>query len=741
MAKSTFNMSRCGSSGGIGGNSQPCSGWAEIRSANGDDITVVSKDKLKEALREIYAEEPALTKTISDRVKLFYDCPKEGDAVFWNPMKGSSGGYDIAAAELNIANPSDTEQLIESLGIVEKVHSANCEDGMLVDTDGYEATVVFFGHITFSTQSQELIPGSVYYLADNSTNVPFNKKLGNNAVHGEYEPVISKPVFVSTGVHTAMVTNYRPLTGSPTGGVQQREEYAVEIIPNSYNDSAGNFSHTGWEVTVKNVGDVASRNALFLQLEYNKLEGPQTTGTNFRINPLQPDTYYHFEDIGILYTANQAAIRGEDATIKDEITFKVVPSFAGGPSYVTGIGELRARLKVFTQSTANISSSERLSSPEILLTNESDVMVSKIAPTLSFAGECSDNLTNTNDVFYDEDGLVDPTQVLYEEGTVFEIKLENSICNTVGAFPQLDENGQTIDRSVVSMKVPMTSSIGFMVEALIETNNTFEVDNTFNVIDGAFKLPPVIPETGEYNSVLEIIPINSSGDTIIERHLRIKAVDADTTELPSDHWASQYAASQSQIYCTGKECCNPTFEVLIPADTNSIIVPITNILTDGDCEVFGGSNADVTNAVFYTKPAGADSITPRNRDSIYLSFKNMRENTQFCYPSVAFGVKPSFMTIYDKKARVIEDINDHTITGNQPEQYDPRYTLTEIGAQDTLDGEEVRFTINLGSTEAGAPETCYTFNFDGSMQGKHFTLEEIEKLQGSNFSVRTISTS
>ena len=113
-------------------------------------------------------------------------------------------------------------------------------------------------------------------------------------------------------------------------------------------------------------------------------------------------------------------------------------------------------------------------------------MVSKIAPTLSFVGECSDNLTNTNDVFYDEDGLVDPTQVLYEEGTVFEIKLENSLCNTVGAFPQLDENGQAIDRSVVSMKVPMTSSIGFMVEALIETNNTFEVDNTFNVIDGSF---------------------------------------------------------------------------------------------------------------------------------------------------------------------------------------------------------------------------------------------------------------
>ena len=56
---------------------------------------------------------------------------------------------------------------------------------------------------------------------------------------------------------------------------------------------------------------------------------------------------------------------------------------------------------------------------EILLANESDVMISKIAPTLSFSGECSDNLTNTNDVFYNENGVVDPTQVLYEEGDLY----------------------------------------------------------------------------------------------------------------------------------------------------------------------------------------------------------------------------------------------------------------------------------------------------------------------------------
>ena len=52
--------------------------------------------------------------------------------------------------------------------------------------------------------------------------------------------------------------------------------------------------------------------------------------------------------------------------------------------------------------------------------------------------------------------------------------------------------------------------------------------------------------------MLEIIPINSSGDTIIERHLRIKAINADLTE---HHLTigQVNASSQSQIYCTGKD--------------------------------------------------------------------------------------------------------------------------------------------------------------------------------------------
>ena len=97
------------------------------------------------------------------------------------------------------------------------------------------------------------------------------------------------------------------------------------------------------------------------------------------------------------------------------------------------------------------------------------------------------------------------------------------------------------------------------------------------------------------------------------------------------------------------------------------------------------------------------------------------------------------MTIYDNKARLIPSLASHEKTQNDGQYYDPRYTIAEVGAQDALDGQEIRFTVNIGSQFANAPETCYTFVFDGSVQGKHFTLEELAHLQGDDFKVRIIT--
>ena len=59
-----------------------------------------------------YMQKNCFNKTISDREN-YFDCPKEGDR-FWNPMKELRIGYDIGRSS-NIANPSDTEQLINHL--------------------------------------------------------------------------------------------------------------------------------------------------------------------------------------------------------------------------------------------------------------------------------------------------------------------------------------------------------------------------------------------------------------------------------------------------------------------------------------------------------------------------------------------------------------------------------------------------------------------------------------------------
>ena len=94
MGKSTFNMSRCGLEEESEVEIQPCTGWTQIQSTNGDDISIVSDDKLKEALRKIWEEDDRSHTNVSDEVTLKYDCPRE-EMLFLNKNKG---GYDLASA-------------------------------------------------------------------------------------------------------------------------------------------------------------------------------------------------------------------------------------------------------------------------------------------------------------------------------------------------------------------------------------------------------------------------------------------------------------------------------------------------------------------------------------------------------------------------------------------------------------------------------------------------------------------
>ena len=709
MSNSAFNMSKCGSGGGSGGSACNSGGWAEIIPTGGDEITVVSNDKLRQALREIWKENPqSHTTQIADMVQLKYDCPRVGDAVFWNSYKN---GYDLASAEVDNSNYfKDSEHLVESLAIVEDVN-IQCTDGQDVPDEGYTAKVVFFGKITFPNESTELDPGIVYYLSDtyakiNTSTTP-DKIIGSNAVHAIHEPVISTPLFVATGKHTAIVTNYRPLTGSPTGGRPLSEEYKMRIDPHIYNNADGEFLYSGWKILIENTGTVTSRNHLLLQIEYNKLEGPQSKEDN--PNLIGNDVYVHHVDIGVLHNEAEANIRNDDEIVSSRL-FDFNPSTA---PYVTGIGEISVRLKVITQSTANINFNDKLSSPEVLLVNSGDITKSTIVPTLQWSGRCDDNKTNNNDIYVKGDTVV--TSPDSDEGSVFEIKLLTSTINSVGSTTP-----------PVQLKIPMPYGVGFKIEAMTETvSGEFEVNSVWTPVTGTFKLS--LPD----REMLEVIPVSSTGATVVEQRLRIAAVNRDGTLLPDTHWAHKYSSEKltdNLVFCFSNKCCIDGNEQFISENANSLAKNISSILSDGDSHLL--NNKD--NATFYSKSVNGTSWHG-DLGTLALSWKNCRENTTFCFPPTDQGTTAAFMTIYANEARPISNIAGHQKTDNEGQFYDPRYALMEIGAQETLNNKSVRLTVNSGSASSSAPETCFTFKFSGSERGNHFTIQELEHFDPDTF--------
>jgi len=740
MSNSAFNMSKCGSSGGRGGACNP-SGWAKIQDKGGNELTIVSDDKLRSALREIHTEyygdnkEVGGLSAVKDHVDLVYDCPKAGDAIFYNPDKK---GWDLASAELDNSNYFDTERLIESLAVVEKV-LVECKQGDTSSSNQrHPARVVFFGKITFPSETTKLQPGIVYYLAD--TIALLNeaqetskqsatgglvdtgtwKRVGSNVVHSNYEPTISKPVFVATGEHTAIVTNYRPLTGSPTGGRELSEEYKIKVDPHLYTESGtGKILYTGWKIKVENTGTVTSRNNLVVEIAYNKLEGPQErreySDKNVQLPTLMgSEIYVYHVDIGVLHNEAEANVKDDDTIVSHKTVDFIPNQFLEN----TGIGEVTVKLKVMTQSTANIDFNDRYNSPEVLLANQDEMKKSRIVPTLSWTGSCADNLQNENDIYVKGSTVLPANNVKYEEGSVFEIKLTDSQIPGVGTD------------NVYKFKVPMPYNIGFEIDALIESNDgQYTNDSEWSPVTGTFKL--TLPS----KEMIEIIPVTSGGQTVVEKTLRISAVTLDGKSLPSTHWANEYSVGllkNNRVACLSNSCCIDEYEQFIPENSASISKSITPILTNGDSALINNK----TGARFYSKSVNAQSWQG-SKSRLAISWKNFRENTVFCYPPVDNGTEAAFMTIYADEARVIESIENHEKTDNESAFYDPRYTIMEIGAQNTLNGQLVRVTVNSGSKVANAPETCYVFKFKGSLLGTHFTIKELKHLDTS-FSERTI---
>ena len=62
------------------------------------------------------------------------------------------------------------------------------------------------------------------------------------------------------------------------------------------------------------------------------------------------------------------------------VSFKVIDFIPTSFIENTGIGEINVKLKVLTQSTANIGFNDRYNAPEVLLANADDIKTSRLVP-------------------------------------------------------------------------------------------------------------------------------------------------------------------------------------------------------------------------------------------------------------------------------------------------------------------------------------------------------------------------
>ena len=645
---------------------------------------------IRQTIRDTIERRGALEyKRVAMEVVLTYECPKVGDALRWNHATNS---YDKAFARtdpnaLRMSDGTiDTEHLIDVVGIVESVTTSCTGEvhGDFGDSVGpaTNAVMVMSGLIEFDLHPENyLVNGATYYLWDGLRNE--DVALGNNVTNGNtYEPPISKPLFLAMSETTALVTNYRPLTGSSTGGKALTEEYEVQVT----------LTPGGWKVKVINIGNMGSGFPLVAQLVYNRLDGS--------------DTVYFYEEVGLLKSRSVAAIDPNDS-LHSSYEFNVTKDSVHGINYdaqdgVNGVGSLFVELKV---NARHVKGSQLQTLRQTSTIEKSDKAVLSL-PNLKLTPTCADfENENTPNSVWQVDGQ--HGDVALTDGAMFEIELRegNLWVDENPPLYRADPNnpGQPLP---VTWRISMPQHIGAKMES----------DALSEHIQAQFKLDDV------ENTAVEIFPSTDSGDGIVARRVSLELTNTDGTALAENHWANYLTTALTDgkvsIECDPLSCCRPSSNIVIPSN-RGVEVNLSEIL-DKDTLI-----GNLSGAKFYTmNPDEASPVVYDTEDGLRVAWKNMRENTTFCYPkSVSYGTQPAFMTIYSNSAKTLGAPSEAN-SRRGARFYDPRHTLIEIGAQETLNGEFVKLTLNANNAQ-GRQECCYEFKFMGSLEGTHWTIEEL----------------
>ena len=652
--------------------SQPIGGSAlEPKESTCDGLIL---DNIYEQVRQAAKDYEWESERTTLRAKLTYNCPKVGDAVRWDP---AINGFNLAYAMSDTNNPQDQEHLTEVVGIVESVTVDCSGDGVEFTDDQTDtnAVIVLSGKVSFDTLPNEssLNSGKVYYLWDRVS--PSHISLANNVVGDSHEPVISKPLFVATGTHTGIVFNYRPLTGSPTGGRPKSEVYDVQVQV-----IAG-----GWRVSIENTGGVTSRHPLVAQLDYNRLTGPSENLNGGEI-------FTMFKPVGILHNKFVSEVTTED-TLEHAMSFDVTVDsefgINGGVANhningVNGVGLLKVSLK------SNTTGSMSASAIKSLISFHSVNPVRRV-PNIGIVSKCEFSDETTGEATINDPTIPDHKVTVdgvsgerIHEGVIFELKLQ-----------QISTENELV--------VHMPEDLYFKIESTA--------------------LPQPIYNKFQLNSsqtAVEIIPVNDKGQGITRDTVKISMVNSDGTDVHTNHWANVLADKEHT--CDTQVCCNPSEMVTVVTNANledvNADAPLSDLFDDDDSEFMNNPNE----ARFYSLDPNKESPLPAfaDLDTLKVTYKNARENTTLCYPaSVKYGTKPSFMTLYFNEAK------PSTNSDRDSKSYDPRYTAIEIGAQDTLQDKTV--TLTLQSGQGREKEVCIDFSFDGSEIGTHYTFDELIK--------------
>lgn len=372
----------------------------------------------------------------------------------------------------------------------------------------------------------------------------------------------------------------------------------------------------------------------------------------------------------------------------------------------------------------------RNSIPEFLVrTNEND----EFTLFLDMIGEQFDILSvyaeNMREVSYARNSLNKgiPNQLVWFVMNSFGVRLSGRTTDDSTIGKQFEENRDLVWRRILN-------NLPYILKTTGTENSIRALFRCYGIPDHLFK----IREYGgiNYNTDTEDSDANFKISTFdyslkideSDQYLRIP-IDfskSNTNSCALEMKLTTHAEFFEQIQNT--ETFNEENSCTLPADSG-IPVSISNLINSEDDYIINS-----TSPTFYSKHKDEVSFVPEKwkhtKSTMAISWKNFREGVSFSYPHVTEGTQASFVTIYSDSAKKIRKNKE----GEDEYYYDPLYTLAEIGAHDTLNGEIVRLSFGLSHQYVNDDNQSdkfrnnlhsIDFRYEGSVEGEHYTISEL----------------